>query len=696
MKTKKHVFEKEFAGQTLRYEIGELAEQANAAVFAHYGETSVLVTVVMSKNVRESIDYMPLTVDYEERFYAAGKILGSRFLRREGRASTEAMLNGRLIDRALRPLFNPWMRNDVQIIATVLSFDGKNDPAVLGLNAASLALLISDIPWSGPIGALRVGQANNEFVVGMAFSENSSLDAVLAGSQEKIIMIEAGADQISESDFLDSIQFSQKYLGELVDFQNEIAQKIGQTKKAIVIEEPDKELMDLIEKIVGQKLDEALYRPGKIERMEELGILKEEWRNAVKEKWPDDFLKLKLGENAFEEKINAIVHRNIIEKNKRPDGRQLDEVRPLSVSVPFLKRAHGSALFVRGQTQSLSILTLGAPGDELLIEGMEIREKKRFIHHYNFPPFSSGEIKPLRGPGRREIGHGALAEKALLPIIPNQEKFPYTIRIVSEILSSNGSTSMASATSSTLALMDAGVPIKEMVTGIAMGLMSDEKGNFKILTDIQGPEDHHGDMDLKVAGTKNGITAIQMDVKVHGVSEKILAAGIKQAKEAREHILKTVREAISEPRPELSPYAPRVLTIQINPEKIGEVIGPGGKMINKIIAETGAEIDIEDSGVVFITAENPEAANKALAWVKNIVREAKPGEIFEGKVVRIMDFGAFVEILPGQDGLVHISEISPKRIEKVTDVLKIGDIVTVKVKNIDELGRINLTIKGAK
>lgn len=676
-------FTLEIGSQNLEIEISNLAEQANGAVLARYGDTMVLATAVMAKKPREGIDYFPLLVDYEERFYAKGKIFGSRYMRREGRASENAVLSARLIDRSLRPLFNQKARNDVQIIVTILSIDDKNDPDVLGCLAASLALSISDIPWAGPIASVRVGQVNNEFIINPTYQdrEKSLFDLVISGTEEKINMIEAGAKETPEEIIVSAAEFGQKYLGDLIKFQKEIIKQFNPEKLQLDIKAIDPNLVKEVKSFLEDKI-----------KFDNLSKLKEDLIFYFKEKEFD----VKQGIEIFDEEISRVLHENILQKEKRPDGRRLDEVREIETQVSFLPRTHGSGLFIRGATQTLSILTLGAPGDELLIQGMKIQGKKRFMHHYNFPPYSVGEISPMRGPGRREIGHGALAEKALEPIIPNQEEFPYTMRIVSENLSSNGSTSMASVCGSSLALMDAGVPIKKAAAGIAVGLITGAEGKYKILTDIQGPEDHHGDMDLKAAGTKDGLTAIQMDVKIEGITAKMLLEILNQSKKARLEILEKIAETIKEPRPSLSPFAPRVLTVQIDPKKIGEVIGPQGKIINEIIAQTGAAIDIEDTGLIFITAENEEGARKAIDWIKNLTREVKAGEVFQGKVTRILDFGAFVEILPKQEGLVHISELAPQHVKKVGDVVKVGQSVKVMVKNIDDLGRINLSMKDVK
>jgi len=691
-------FKINLANRDLIVEIKNLAEQANGSVFLQYGDTLVLATAVMTDRKSQEISFFPLTVEYEERYYAAGKIRGPRYIKRESRPSDEAICNARLIDRAIRPLFPENLNRDVQVVITVLSWDGQNEPDILGLLSASLALLISDIPWRGPVATVRVGRVENQFVLNPTYEERekSEMDIVFAATEKRgdivINMLEGNFDEIGEELILEAFKFAKPHLKKLFDFQKEIVGKFGRKKIDIVKEVPEPELEKEIRDFLEGKLEEVLYQKEKGERVDRINQLKEELINFIKEKYPERII---FAQKFFEEEIGKLVHQNIIKKEKRPDGRRLDEMREISCQAGLLPRTHGSGLFCRGQTKVLSILTLGAPSDVQLLEGMEIVGKKRFMHHYNFPPYSTGEVKPMRGPGRREIGHGVLVEKALLPLIPSIENFPYTIRIVSEILSSNGSTSMASVSSSSLALMDAGVPIKNPVAGIALGLMT-EKDNYKILTDIQGPEDHHGDMDFKIAGTKNGITVIQMDIKIDGISEKILKESLERGKKARIQILEKINEVLEKPRSELSPFAPRILTLQINPEKIREVIGPGGRVINEIIEECGVSIDVEEDGKIFVTAEKEEAAKKAIVWIKNITREVKVGETFQGKVKRILDFGAFVEILPGQEGLVHISQLAPQRVKKVEDVVRIGDIIPVKVISIDEQGRINLSLKEIK
>jgi polyribonucleotide nucleotidyltransferase len=700
----KEIFKLDVGGKELKVEIRNLAEQASGNVLVQYGETTVLATACMSDRDREGADFFPLTVDYEERYYAAGKILGSRYIRRESRPSDEAILTARFIDRAIRPRFPKYLKREVQVVVTCLSWDRENDPDVIGLLAASLALSLSDIPWQGPIAALRIGakEANGggSFIVNPTYQERekNDLDLAIAGleTNETIInMIEMEGNEIKEEVVLKAIDFAKPVVKQLIDLQKEIAEKYGKEKAKIEEPAKDPELEKEIKDFLGDRLQEALYQGSKTQGMDTVNQLKEDLVYFIEGKYPG-MGKQSYVKDFFEEEINRLVHENVIKSEKRPDGRKIDQTRDIQCEVGLLPRTHGSGLFTRGQTRALSILTLGAPGDVRLLEGMETIGKKRFMHHYNFPPYSAGEIRPMRGPGRREIGHGMLAEKALMPLVPSFDDFPYTIRVVTEIVSSNGSTSMAAVSAASLALMDAGVPIKRPATGIALGLMSDGKGNYKILTDIQGPEDHHGDMDFKVAGTENGICAIQMDVKIEGVNKEIIEKALERGREARLQILKEITKVLPGPKPELSPHAPRILILQINPVKIREVVGPGGKVINEIIGECGVSIDIEDSGRIFITADKEEAAKKALEWIKNITREVKAGEMFQGKVKRILDFGAFVEILPGQEGLVHISQLAPYRVNKVEDIVKVGDIIPVKVISIDEQGRINLSLKAAK
>ena len=687
----------------ISFELTSLAEQANGRVLVRMGDTVALVTAVMSRRSLDNLSFFPLTVEYEERFYAAGKILGSRYMRREGRPSDEAIITARLIDRAIRPLFPEGFDHEVQVICTVLSWDGQNDPDLMGLMGASFALSISDIPFAGPVGVVRIGRINGNFVLNPTYEERlkSELDFVLAATAKKgevlFNMIEAEGQEVSEDMFQEALDFAEPHLLTLIEFQQKIAQE--QDIKKLPFEKPgsDSELIRECKEFLDDKLQKALFTGERVLRMEAVNDLKAELAYYIEGKFPGQE-KSNPSKDYFESEISRLIHEKALEEGKRMDDRKLDEVRELSGEVGLLPRTHGSGLFVRERTKTLSLLTLGAPGDQRLMEGMEFIGKKRFMHHYNFPPYAPGEVKPMRGPGRREIGHGILAEKALLPVIPPSDQFPYTIRIVTEVVSSNGSTSMAAVCSSTLALLDAGVPITRPVAGISMGVMLAENGkDYALLTDIQGPEDHHGDMDFKVAGTKQGITAIQLDVKVQGISKQIFKETLAAAKKVRLKILDSVIEKLlSEPRKELSPFAPRIVVLQIKPEKIGMVIGPGGKTIHKIMDETGVEIDIDDSGEVFITTDDAEMAKKASAMVQGIVKEVEVGEIYEGEVKKIMDFGAFVEILPGHDGLVHISQLADARVEKVTDVVNVGDVISVKVIKIDNLGRIDLSLKDGK
>jgi len=683
-------FELNLGGRELKTAVGNLAEQSNGSVFLQYGDTMVLATAVMADQETEGQNFFPLTVNYEEKFYAAGKIRGARYIKREARPSDEAICNARLIDRAIRPLFPENLKREVQIVVTILSWDNQNEPDVVGLLASSIALSISDIPWKGPLGAVRVGRIDGKFIINPTYDEQekSDIDIVFSAIERNgelmLNMIEGGFEEVGEQAVQEAWEFAKSHLEALIRFEKEIAGNITKEKIPLTDAAKNTELKEKIGKMLKDKLENAFFKKGK----EKMQALREEIAEFVKENYPQE---IDYAQQILEEETEKLMQRKVMEEGIRPDGRKIDEIRKLSCDVGLLPRTHGSGLFCRGLTKSLSILTLGAPGDVQLLEGMEIVGKKRFMHHYNFPPYSVGEVRPIRGPGRREIGHGMLAEKAVLPVIPSSENFPYTIRIVSEILSSNGSSSMASICSSSLALMDAGVPIKAPVAGIAIGLVTDGK-DYKLLTDIQGPEDHYGKMDFKVAGTRQGITAIQMDIKIEGVPERILREALELGKKARFQILDKIKEVLEKPRPELSPYAPRILVLNIDSEKIGKVIGPGGKMINEIIDECGVSIDIEETGQVFITAEKEEAAKKAASWIKNIVREIKVGEVFQGKIKRILDFGAFAELIPGQEGMIHISKLAPYRVRKVEDVVKVGDIVPVKVIGIDEQGRIDLSL----
>lgn len=697
-------FTLDLGGRTLTVEQGRMAGQADAAVTVRYGDTVVLATAVVSEKIREGLDYFPLLVDYDEKLYAAGKIKGSRFIKREGRPSDEAILTTRLVDRSIRPLFDDRMRNDVQVFLSTLSFDQENDPDIALLNAASLALCISPIPWGGPMAGVRVGRINGEWVLNPTYKarEESELDLVIAGSEEKIAMIEAGAEEVPEEVMAEAIDFGWRHLRRTLAFIKEVRSAIGSPKRTDLIpvlsaEEAahNQALEDKARKLMSGKLAGLFTSGDKAARAAYETKLKAEIDEAFKvdnEVTKDDREKV---DDLFSKLWSEAVTERVFKEGLRVDGRRIDELRKLSVEVGLLPRTHGSALFTRGETQALSVVTLGSPSSEQTLDTMEESGKKRYMHHYNFPGFSVGEVSPLRGPSRREIGHGALAEKAIMPVIPqDKEQFPYTIRVVSDIMSSNGSSSMASTCGSSLSLMDAGVPIKAAVAGIAMGLWTTpDESQYRVLTDLQGIEDFEGGMDFKVAGTAAGITAIQLDVKVSGLTMQMIKETLEQARVGRMKILEAMNAVIAAPRSEMSPYAPRIYTLQINPDKIRDVIGPGGKMINEIIDKTGVQIDIEDSGLVMVTSVNKEGAEKAIEWIKNITREVVVGELFQGKVTRIMDFGAFVEVLPKQEGLVHISQLAPYRVNTVTDIVNIGDVIPVKVIEIDEMGRINLSLK---
>ena len=688
-------FSVEIGGKQLVAQFSDLAEQASGSAIVRYGNTTVLATAVMSKQTREG-DFFPLTVDYEERFYAAGQILGSRFIRREGRPTEEAILSGRVVDRTIRPLFDSRIRNEVQVVITVLSI-AEDDPDVLAIIAASLALGTSDIPWNGPVSAVRLGKkkADNNFIINPSYTdrgtEDAELDLLACGKDGLVNMIEIGSKETNEGVLVSGLEEGLRVIEKLQEFQKKIFKEMGKPKLEIAFPELPAEISTLFEKVVTPQFMGAVFSgvPGH----KTIGVLQSEWRKVFTESYPD--INPSLAENYFEEKLNDLLHSEAIKNNRRPDGRKMDEVRPLFAKAggisPIL---HGSGVFYRGGTHILSVLTLGGPGDSMIVDGMEVQGKKRFMHHYNFPPFSTGETGRLGGTNRRMVGHGALAEKALLPVLPPTEKFPYTVRIVSEAFASNGSTSMGSVCGSTLALMDAGVPISRPVAGIASGLMMESPEKYRVLTDIQGPEDHHGDMDFKVAGTREGVTAVQMDVKVNGVTVKILSEAFEKAKQARFKILDVIEKEISAPRADINPNAPKILSLKIKVDQIGLVIGGGGKTINGIMEETGAQIDIEDDGTVFVTGKNG-SAEKAFEIIRDMTREYLPGERFDGEVTRLMDFGAFVKIGYSAEGLVHISEMAPWRVERVTDLVKEGDKVPVMVREVDEKGRLNLSIKSA-
>jgi polyribonucleotide nucleotidyltransferase len=694
METKEYSLE--VGGKKLTAQFSDLAEQANGSVIMRYGNTVVLVTAVMSKDQKDGLDYFPLTVDYEERFYAGGKILGSRFVRREGRPTDEAVLSGRIVDRTIRPLFESYIRNEVQVVVTVLSID-QDDPDILGVIGASLALSTSNIPWNGPVSAIRIGRAKDskEFKISTSYSEREKaeyeFDLVACGKDGNINMIEISGKEVSEDTVVEALKLAGREIEKIQKFQEKIIKEIGRSKQLVNQPETPNELKTLFAEAIEPKLFETIFSGPGSKKMDDL---KDRWLKLAGEKSPA--VSGGVIGDYYEEAVNNLIHKEAIEKNRRPDGRGFDELRPLSAKAggisPIL---HGSGIFYRGGTHILSALTLGGPGDSQVIDNMEYSMKKRFMHHYNFPPFSSGETGRLGGMNRRMIGHGALAEKALSAVLPPKETFPYTIRIVSEALASNGSTSMGSVCGGTLALMDGGVPISAPVAGIASGLMIKDEKNYKILTDIQGPEDHHGDMDFKVAGTRTGITAVQMDVKIGGIPIPILKEALEKAKKARLQILDVIEKEIAKPRADISPNAPKIIAIKIKPDQIGLVIGGGGKTINEIRDKTMVDaIDIEDDGTVFITGKNG-TADAAKKIIEEMTHEYKLGERFTGEVTKIVDFGAFVKIGANTEGLVHVSEIAPFRVERVEDILREGDRVPVIIKGIDERDRIKLSIKDA-
>lgn len=682
-------FEMELAGRKLIIETGKLAEQADGSVLVRCGDTVVLVCATASEAPREGIDFFPLSVEFEEKLYSVGKIPGG-FIKREGRATEKAILTCRLIDRPIRPLFPKGYRNDVQIIATVLSVDVDIPPDTYAMIGSSVALSISDIPFMGPTGSVVVGLVDGEYIINPngKQKENSLLHLVVSGTKDAIMMVEAGSKEITEDQMLQAILFGHEAIKKITAFQETIISEVGKQKKEFIMKTIDPEIKNIIKDFAFEKVRWSLDTIDRQERENRSKVVKEEVWTAFSEIYPE---KQKDIEQVLYDITKEIVRYKITNESFRPDGRSLTEVRPIWCEVGVLPRPHGSGIFTRGQTQVLTIVTLGSMSDVQILDGLGDEDTKRYMHHYNMLPYSTGETKMMRGPGRREIGHGALAERALEPMIPTEEEFPYAIRLVSEVISSNGSTSQASVCGSTLALMDAGVPIKAPVAGVAMGLIKDpETEKVAILTDIQGLEDFLGDMDFKVAGTKNGITAIQMDIKIKGINEYILKQALAQAYDGRIHILNKMLEVIDKPRTELSQYAPKITRFTINPEKIREVIGPGGKMINKIIAETGVKIDIEDDGRIFISTPDAEAAKKAREIIEGIAKDIGIGDVYLGKVVRIMPFGAFIELLPGKDGMIHISKLSKERVGKVEDVVNIGDEIMVKVIEVDKQGRINL------
>lgn len=691
-----NIFSMELAGRKVTIETGNLAQLANGSVLVRYGDTVVLSTATASAAPREGIDFFPLSVDYEERLYAVGKIPGG-FIKREGKPSEKAILTSRVIDRPLRPLFPKDLRNDVAVVNTVMSVDQDNSPEVAALLGSSIALSISDIPFNGPIGGVVLGLIDGEVIINpnAAQREKSQMYVTLAGTKEKIVMIEAGANEVPDDVMLAAIKKGHEEIKKIVDFINSIVKEVGKPKFEYTSAEVPEDIFNAVKEFAYSRMREAVLAVDKQVRDENIAKLTEDTKEHLAEAFPEMEGMISQALYKLEKKV---VREYILEENKRVDGRSLDEIRPLSAAVGLLPRVHGSGLFQRGQTQVLTTVTLGAMGDVQMLDGIELEETKRYMHHYNFPGYSVGEAKTSRGPGRREIGHGALAERALEPVIPDQNTFPYTIRLVSEVLMSNGSTSQGSVCGSTLALMDAGVPIKKPVAGISAGLVVDENNPDRFVTfmDIQGIEDFFGDMDFKVAGTKDGITAIQVDIKVDGLTYDIIEQAFEHTRKGRLQIINDViLKTIAEPRKELSVYAPKIITTSINPDKIRDVIGPGGKMINKIIDETGVKIDIEDDGSVYIFSTDAEAGQKALKMIEGIAKDVEPGQVFMGKVMRVTAFGAFVEFLPGKEGLVHISKLDNKRVAKVEDVVNVGDEILVKVMEIDKQGRINLSRKDA-
>lgn len=688
----KKIYELDFYGKKLSFEVGRVAKQANAAVLARHGDTVILVTTVLAEKAREGLDFFPLLVDYEERYYAAGKVPGG-FIKREGRPSESAILSGRMIDRSIRSLFPEWMRHDVHVVATVMSVDQKNPANILGINGASLALAISDIPWNGPIGAVRIGCLDGKLVVNPDEKDlpNSTLDLTVAGHRGGITMVEAGAKEVSEELLVDAMELANEAIGKIMDFIDEVVAEIGKPKAQL----PAPEVIEEIDNWMHDNLTDEIYAAVQINQKQPRGAAiaaaQQKAEDFFAESYPDS---AKYIASIMDEMVKKAVRRLLLVDKKRADGRAMDELRPITCEIDILPMTHGSALFTRGETQSLGVTTLGMMGtDDQVMDGLKLDEpSKRFILHYNFPPYSVGEVRPMRGPGRREIGHGALAERALRAVFPEEDSFPYVVRQVSDILESNGSSSMASVCSGSLSMMAAGVPVKKAVAGIAMGLIADN-GQVCILTDIQGLEDHYGDMDFKVAGTRDGVTALQMDNKAGGITREILTQALAQAKKGRYQILDIMDAVISEPRPELAPTAPKIVTFNIDPEKIRDVIGSGGKTIRGIVQQTGAKIDVEDSGKVSVAAVNEESAAMAVKIIKDLVREVEAGEIFVGTVTRMLTFGVFVEVLPGKEGLLHVSEISNYRVPSVEDAFEIGDKVLVTVKEIDDMHRVNLSRK---
>jgi len=699
----------DWAGKKLTVETGRIARLAHGSCTVSYGDTVILATAIMSKNTREGMDWFPLSVDFEEKLYAAGKIKGSRFIKREGRPSDEAILTGRIVDRAIRPLFDDRIRNDIQVILTALSLDPEVDTKIPALIAASCALTISPIPWGGPIAGARVGKVEGKLVINPTNTERlvSDMDMLVAGTTEKLVMVEAGANEVDDDEIANAMETGSKDLNSVIDFINKIKSEIGKEKVDFFSEPSEKDLAlkeyeAKVDEFIKSKKDEWIFDSKKISKQERIDMI-DRFSVAIKEMLEADEVEESIQKNVLG-KVKLYVEKyitlQILDNDQRLDGRKLDEVRDLEASVGFLPRTHGSAVFSRGDTQVVSTITLASPGAAQLLDSMEENDiKKKYMHHYNDTPASYGETGFMRGPGRRAIGHGALAERALIPVLPSEEDFPYVIRVVSEVMSSNGSSSMASTCGSTLALLDAGVPLKKPVAGIAMGLASIQSesdpttvGRFKVLTDLQDIEDGPGGMDFKITGTADGVTSIQMDTKTKGLSWEIVKEAFKKSKVARLEILDVIKSAIDGPK-EMSSYAPRIEIVKIDPEKIGTVIGPGGKMIRQITEETGAEIDIEEDGSVFITTSDVNGMAEAVKWIENLTHEVEAGELYDGKVVRIENFGAFVELVPGKDGLVHVSEIAWTRTDDPNTVLTVGDIVKVKVKEIDNMNRVSLTMK---
>lgn len=690
----KNVLKTNIAGRELKLEFGNIGMLSNLAAFISYGDTVILTNVNASEKPREGIDFFPLSVEYEEKLYSVGKIPGG-FIKREGRPSENAILHGRAVDRPLRPLFPKGYRNDVQVVCTVVSVEKDNLPEILAINAASLALCLSSIPFSTPVGAVQVGLVNGKFIINPTSSEReeSDLHLTVCATKDRVMMIEAGGNEIPEDVMIEAIKFGFDACQDIIKFQKEAVAKFGKEKIVPELYEPNKDLEKEITEFAGEMIKEAMWITDKDERNKAVDELTEKVYAEFEEKYPDNIADIK---EILYNLQKEVVRDMLLNHHRRPDGRAFDEIRPISCEVGVLPRTHGTGIFTRGLTQVMTVATLGAVGDIQIIDGIGEEESKRYMHHYNFPGYSVGEVKPLRGPGRREIGHGALAERALEPLIPSEEEFPYTIRLVSEVLSSNGSTSQAAVCGSTLALLDAGVPIKRPAAGIAMGLItSEDLSREEVLTDIQGLEDFFADMDFKVAGTEVGITSIQVDTKIKGLSFKVIHDAIYGARKARLQIIEKIKECIPEPRKEISKYAPKTSVININPEKIRDVIGTGGKVINKIIEETGVKIDIKEDGTVFVSSTNHEGVNRAISIIEGLTKEVKSGEIYLGKVIKTTPFGAFVEILPNKEGLCHISKLDKERVNKVEDVVSIGDEILVKVTDIDSQGRINLSRKDA-